>query len=65
MSPNNFTQGHLMEIEWFTTDVTAVGSPDILVGRAILGVVLEDATVLTTRSHTVDDHGQSGAVQAA
>ena len=24
LRPNNFTQGHLMKIEWLVTDVTAV-----------------------------------------
>ena len=28
MSPNKFTQGHLMKTEWSVTDVAAVGSPD-------------------------------------
>ena len=45
MSPNNITQGHLMEIEWLFTDVIAVGSPDrakcaffvvVLVGRFLV-----------------------------
>ena len=27
-TPKNFTQGHLMIIEWLVTDVTADGSPD-------------------------------------
>ena len=36
---NNFTQGHLMKIEWVVAHVTAVGSPD-RAKRAILGVIL-------------------------
>ena len=39
MSPNNFTQDHLVKIKWLVTNVTAVGSPDSA-ERAILGVVL-------------------------
>ena len=39
MSSNNFTQGHLVKIEWLVADVTAVGSPD-RAERAILGVIL-------------------------
>ena len=39
LSSNNFTQGHLIEMEWFATNVTAVGSPD-RAERAILGVIL-------------------------
>ena len=39
MSPNNFTQGHLMKMEWLVTDVKAVGSPD-RAERDILGVTL-------------------------
>ena len=38
-SPNNFTWGHFMKIEWLVTDVTAVGSPD-RAERASLGVIL-------------------------
>ena len=39
MSPDDFTQDHLMKIEWLVTDVTAVGDPD-RAKRAILGVIL-------------------------
>ena len=39
MSPSDFNQGHLMNIEWLNTDVTAVGCPD-RAERAILGVIL-------------------------
>ena len=39
MSPDNFTQGHLMKIEWFITSVTAVESLD-RAERAILGGIL-------------------------
>ena len=39
LSPNNFTQGHLMKIEWLAAKVIAVGSPDIT-ERAIFGVIL-------------------------
>ena len=28
MIPNNFTQGHLLKIEWLVLNVTLVGSPD-------------------------------------
>ena len=41
LSPNNFTQGHLVKIEWLVTDVTAVGSP-ARAERAILGVILAE-----------------------
>ena len=27
LSPNNFTEGHLMKIEWWIDNVTSVGSP--------------------------------------
>ena len=40
MNANNFSQGHLMEIEWLVIDVTAVFPPR-RAGRAILGVILE------------------------
>ena len=30
LSPNNFTEGHLMEVEWLVIDVQSVGSPDIV-----------------------------------
>ena len=39
LSSNTYIEGHFMKIEWFVTNVTAVGSP----GRAehaILGVIL-------------------------
>ena len=39
LSPNKFTQGHLMKIEWLVANVTAVGSPD-RAKRAILEVIL-------------------------
>ena len=39
LSSNNFTYDHLMKIEWFVTDETAVGSPN-RAERAILGVIL-------------------------
>ena len=38
MSPNNFTQAHVMKIEWLVTDVTPVESPD-RAERAMLGVI--------------------------
>ena len=38
MSPNKFTQGHLMKMQWLVADVTAVGSPDRAEG-AILGLI--------------------------
>ena len=39
MSSNNFTQGHLVKIEWLISDVMVVGSLD-RVERAILGVIV-------------------------
>ena len=39
MSPSNFTQIHLVKIEVFVANVTAVGSPD-RAKRAILKVIL-------------------------
>ena len=39
LGSNNFTQGHLLKIEWLVTDVTAVGSPD-RAERSILGMIL-------------------------
>ena len=39
LSPNNFTQGHLLKIELLVADVTAAGSPD-RVECAILAVIL-------------------------
>ena len=39
LSPNKLTQGHLMKIKWFVTNVLAVGSPD-RAECAILGVIL-------------------------
>ena len=39
LSPNKFTLGHLVKIEWLVTDITAVESPD-RGERAILGVSL-------------------------
>ena len=41
LSPSNFDQGHLMQIEWLVTDVTDVGSPD-KAERAILRVILAE-----------------------
>ena len=38
LSSNNFTQGHLVKIEWLISNVMAVGSPDIA-ERAILGLI--------------------------
>ena len=38
LSTSNFTQGHLMKIEWLVSDVTAVGCPD-RAERAILRVI--------------------------
>ena len=40
LSPNNFTQDHLLKIEWLFVDVTPVGPPD-RAERAVLGMVLE------------------------
>ena len=45
----NFTQGHLVKIKWFVTDVTAVGSPD-RAERAILGVILAGRVFGQSRS---------------
>ena len=39
MSSNNFTEGHLMKIEWLVTDVTAIGSPG-RAERAVFDVIL-------------------------
>ena len=39
LSPNNFTQGHLMKKEWFVINVTPVGSPD-RADCTILGLIL-------------------------
>ena len=39
MGPNEFTQGHLMKIEWLVTDVTSVDSPD-RAERTIFRVIL-------------------------
>ena len=39
MSPKTYTYGHLMKIEWFVANVTAVGSPD-RVEHAIWEVIL-------------------------
>ena len=58
LSSNNFTQGHLMKMEWLVTDVTAVRSP----GKAehvIFGVILagrvfgQFRTYLRSESHFV------------
>ena len=39
LSPNNFTQGHLLKTEWLVADVTTVGAPN-RAERTILGVIL-------------------------
>ena len=39
LSPNQFPCGHLIEIEWLVTDITAVGASD-RGERAILGMNL-------------------------
>ena len=39
LSSKNFTRGHLMEIEWLLTDLTAFGSLDTA-EHAILGMIL-------------------------
>ena len=39
LSRSDFVQGHWMKIEWFNTNVTAVGCPD-KAEPAILGVIL-------------------------
>ena len=39
LNADNFTQGHLMKMEWLVADVTAVGSPD-RTECIILGVIL-------------------------
>ena len=41
LSPDNFTQGHLMNVEWLVTDGTAVVSPD-RGERAILREILAE-----------------------
>ena len=40
LSPNNFTWGHLLKIEWLVIDITAVGSPD-KAERDILGMIFD------------------------
>ena len=39
LSPSDFTQGHLVKLEWLVTDVAAVRSPD-RAEHAIMGVIL-------------------------
>ena len=39
MSSSNFTEGHIVKIEWLISDVMAVGSP-ARAERAILGLIL-------------------------
>ena len=44
LSPDNFTRGHVMKIEWLATDVTAVGSPG-KAERAILRGILATSAI--------------------
>ena len=39
MSPNNFSEGHLVKTKWLLADATAVGSFD-RAERAILGLIV-------------------------
>ena len=39
LTPNMFTQGHIMKIKWLVADVAVVESPDIA-ESSILGVIL-------------------------
>ena len=58
LSSNNFTQGHLMKIEWLVTNAPAIGSPG-RAERAILGAILagrvfgQSRTYLWSLSHFV------------
>ena len=49
MSPNNFTKGHLVKIEWLVADMTAVRSLD-RAERAILGVLVAWRVIGQSRS---------------
>ena len=52
MSPNNFTLGHLVTIEWLVADVTAVGSLD-KAKRAIYRVIVAGRAFGQSRSFFV------------
>ena len=40
MSPNNFTKGHLLNIEWLTANVPSVSSP-AREERDVFGIILD------------------------
>ena len=56
LGPYNFTQGHLMKIEWLAADVAAVQTPD-RAEHAILGVFL--ARRFLANSGCIYDKGAS------
>ena len=58
MSSNNYTQGHLVKIEWLILDVMAVRSPG-RAERAILELMLAGRVFGQSRSFLCDPYEDS------